>query len=1100
MGSAAPSLERRCVEGVHPEDRRRGREYFRLGRVLELVPTSTGAVSLVEGSRTYRVAIDGQAARNGCLHVSCDCPRFEDGRPCKHVWATVLAMDAQRESWRVRGTNGLSVHGADAFDDDLLIEDEDEDEEFYLETPSVDAPNRRDPRPNWKHHFRHLEMGAEGRRAEADAARRRRPVEVLYRLDMERSRVTRALVVELFKREIPKSGRTRRLRPFGVSEADLETLPDDDPDTDLLRLLLSVGKDSASYGWGYTSRSERVQSVRIPAVVAEIVLKRLCPTGRFFIGEPPRDGSPIVGLEWDDGPPWSLALQVRFNDDTKRELEALGWLSRENERISHVQPITVLDAGFLVFRDRIGRLESRAQLPWLSMLRDQRPSIPATEARMLVETIWAMSDAPPIELPPELTLEEIREEPTPWARVRTVGARGRLEAEIAFDYGVLTFGTDDHRRGVVHDGKVVVRDRDRERQRLASLTELGLRERGGEWTLAMKDFARVVAALIADGFVVEAEGIRYRGATSSSYSVKSGIDWLELDGAVDFGGQSMALPEILQALARGEGYVRLGDGSHGMLPEAWLARVRTLSDLEPSRDGDKLRFRRSQALLLDVLLAEQGEVHHDRDVARLRERLQGFDGVEPEAEPRGFSGKLRGYQREGLGWLAFLSELGFGGCLADDMGLGKTIQVLALLQRRKSRHPSERREKKPSLVVVPRSLVHNWLDEATRFTPRLRVVDYSGVHRGDVRDELAKADVLLTTYGVLRKDIATLREIALDYAILDEAQAIKNRGSQAAKAARLLRADHRLAVTGTPVENHLGELGSIFEFLNPGMLGKLARKTGGSALGSTLADAEILAPALRPFILRRKKEEVLKDLPPKSEQTVFCVLERAQRKLYDELRSHYQRTLKQHIDQVGLGRAKIRVIEALLRLRQAACHPALLDPDRGDEGSAKLDRLLEQLSEVVEEGHKALVFSQFTRFLAIVRRRLDQRGIEYEYLDGRTQDRKERVARFQSQSDCPLFLVSLKAGGLGLNLTAADYVFLLDPWWNPASESQAIDRAHRIGQTRSVFAYRLIAEDTVEERILELQEHKRELAEAIVSEKNSIVRALTAEDLELLLS
>ena len=341
-----------------------------------------------------------------------------------------------------------------------------------------------------------------------------------------------------------------------------------------------------------------------------------------------------------------------------------------------------------------------------------------------------------------------------------------------------------------------------------------------------------------------------------------------------------------------------------------------------------------------------------------------------------------------------------------------------------------------------------------------------------------------------------------DYVILDEAQAIKNAASESAKAARLLQADHRLALSGTPVQNHLGELWSLFEFLNPGMLGSAAA-FGGNGPGTRMADGEtraILGRALRPFILRRTKEQVARDLPVKTEQTLFCELDAAQRRLYDELRHHYRVSLLGRIGRDGIGRSKIQVLEALLRLRQAACHPGLLDRARRDEPSAKLDALLPQLADVREEGHKALVFSQFTSLLDIVRARLDRGGARYEYLDGKTRDRAACVERFQRDPDCLLFLVSLKAGGLGLNLTAAEYVFLLDPWWNPAVEAQAIDRTHRIGQTRPVFAYRLIAKDTVEEKILELQQTKRELADAIVSADESLIRTLTREDLELLLS
>jgi SNF2 family DNA or RNA helicase len=338
--------------------------------------------------------------------------------------------------------------------------------------------------------------------------------------------------------------------------------------------------------------------------------------------------------------------------------------------------------------------------------------------------------------------------------------------------------------------------------------------------------------------------------------------------------------------------------------------------------------------------------------------------------------------------------------------------------------------------------------------------------------------------------------------VLDEAQAIKNAGTASAKAVRLLRGSHRLALSGTPVENHLGELWSLFEFLNPGMLGeaKVLKMAGGLARNPSEESRNLLASALRPFILRRTKQQVAKELPAKTEQTILCELEPAQRQQYDELRRHYRESLLHRVQSEGLGKAKMHVLEALLRLRQAACHPGLLDVKRSGDPSAKLDVLLDHLDELRQEGHKALVFSQFTSFLAIVRARLDEAGVPYSYLDGATRDRQARVDSFQNDPEIPLFLISLKAGGLGLNLTAAEYVFLLDPWWNPAVEAQAVDRTHRIGQTRPVFAYRLIAKDTVEEKVLELQKSKRELADAILGEDNSLIRDLKREDLELLLS
>jgi SNF2 family DNA or RNA helicase len=318
----------------------------------------------------------------------------------------------------------------------------------------------------------------------------------------------------------------------------------------------------------------------------------------------------------------------------------------------------------------------------------------------------------------------------------------------------------------------------------------------------------------------------------------------------------------------------------------------------------------------------------------------------------------------------------------------------------------------------------------------------------------------------------------------------------------LLQGNYRLAMSGTPIENHLGELWSLFDFLNPGMLGSASifKLTGTGARNPDEETRKLLSHALRPFILRRTKEQVAKDLPPKLEQTLFCELEPPQRKLYDELRDHYRNSLLGRIERDGIAKAKIQILEALLRLRQAACHPGLVDKSRTGDPSAKLDMLLPQLLEVIDEGHKVLVFSQFTSFLAILREQLDKEEVTYEYLDGRTRDRQSRVEKFQNDPDCKLFLISLKAGGLGLNLTAAEYVFLLDPWWNPAVEAQAIDRAHRIGQTNQVFAYRIIARDTVEEKVLELQNTKRDLADAIISADNSVIRSLGKEDLELLLS
>jgi SNF2 family DNA or RNA helicase len=578
--------------------------------------------------------------------------------------------------------------------------------------------------------------------------------------------------------------------------------------------------------------------------------------------------------------------------------------------------------------------------------------------------------------------------------------------------------------------------------------------------------------------------------------VRSGIDWFELHGAVDFGdGRLASLPRLLAALRQGGGTITLDDGTIGLLPEEWLQRFAGVAGMGEAAD-DHIRFKVSQAALLDAVLASQPAVQVDERFAHVREALRSFSGIPPLDAAPSFAGQLRDYQREALGWFAFLRQFGMGGCLADDMGLGKTVMVLAWLDRLRA----DRSIRAPSLVVVPRSLVFNWQEEAARFAPALRVLDFSGSSRSV--DRLDGHDLVLTTYGTLRRDAIQLQDIEFEYVILDEAQAIKNAATAGAKAARLLRGKHRLALSGTPIENHLGELWSLIDFLNPGLLGgsrTFARHSAAAARRDVEA-IDTLASGLRPFILRRTKAQVAPELPARTELTLRCELQGLQRELYDELREYYRTSLLGRIERDGLSRSRMHVLEALLRLRQAACHPGLVDQRRANTPSAKFDALLPLLAEVREEGHKTLVFSQFTTLLALLRARLDADGVSYEYLDGRTRDRKTPVHRFQNDPGSGLFLISLKAGGLGLNLTAAEYVFLLDPWWNPAVEAQAIDRAHRIGQARHVFAYRLIAGDTVEEKIAELQRSKRALADAILRADAGVLQNLQKEDIELLLS
>ncbi len=839
-------------------------------------------------------------------------------------------------------------------------------------------------------------------------------------------------------------------------------------------------------------------------------MERLAKTGRLRLRRTEGEDDPPT-MRWDDGQPWRFCLDIRTEAGGKR-WSWRGGLRRGENRMDLAEPLVLLPGLLVLGVGRAARFDDVGVMPWILRLRYEKEiTFVEPQQDLMLGRILAETRVPPLELIETMSLEEIVAKPRPCLTLRSPRqnwglAADKLLCELEFDYdgAIIPAGRTTPLAVSTELGLVIRRDPRTESAADIKLFELGFREAKdprldpGTLELPAKRMGQVTKDLVLAGWRVEAEGKLIRPAGEFKLALSTGIDWFDLDGGIDFGGQSVNLPELLSAARRGETMIELGDGSMGMLPEEWLKKYGMLADLGTAENG-ALRFNASQAGVLDALLANQPEIQVDAAFEKVREQLRQFEGVIAVDSPPGFHGELRPYQREGLGWLDYLHRFGFGGILADDMGLGKTIQVLALLQRRRYR----RQAKGPTLAVVPRSLVFNWIQEAAKFTPRLKVLDYTGPGRHSLRERFAEYDLIITTYGTLRTDIAELTNFEFDYVMLDESQAIKNADSQSAKAARLLRARHRLAISGTPIENHLGELWSIMEFLNPGMLGNdtVFKKysSAGTGAGLDAADRVLLAKALRPFILRRTKAQVVKDLPEKTEQTLYCDMEVEQRRCYDELRVHYRDALLRK-DAAEFNRSKIEVLEALLRLRQAACHPGLIKPEAVSEPSAKLDMLLPSIAEVVEEGHKVLVFSQFTSFLAIVRERLDQEQLIYEYLDGRTRNRAAKVERFQNDPECPIFLISLKAGGLGLNLTAAEYVYLLDPWWNPAVEAQAIDRSHRIGQTQNVFAYRLICRDTVEEKILDLQQKKRDLADAILNADNRVISSLTREDLEFLLS
>jgi hypothetical protein len=1096
---------------VLPTQRFRGEAYFRERRARVISAGPLGVSVSVRGSRPYSVSLD---VEGDTLRCECDCPFFQDNQqPCKHVWAALLAAEHQGHLGGAKSLRRLEPVEQDE-SEDLLAGEEDAIEEDDLIPPaSLAVPPGLPPTRSRRRHASWedaIEMLQAARRLAARATDGFAPGrrEILYLVDLSSMLEPRGLTVALLQRDRRRDGTWGRLKPLAIAHDQISVLPD------LIdrRILALLKGASPTYVYGYPSRYERMAAaVEIAAPAADLLLRELCSTGRCLVRKD--SGAEARPLTHDEGEPWRSRIDVEW-DAEGRCYVVTGHLARASETMPLSRPDLLLSSGLCFAGDRVSRFEHGGAFPLIAQIRRLgRIEIPRAEGVRFVSEILATGRDLAAALPEELRFEEVRTTPRPAVRVLRPSSpwlRHRLQAIVTFDYDGLLIEAGAEPAALLDPDarRAMIRDPQAENAALAFLSSVGFRASGahrpGEpvrLELASGRLPAAVPQLTRAGWRVEAEGRLYRTATDFRIEVSSGIDWFELRGGATYDGAEVPLPALLAALRKGEPTISLGDGSLGVLPQEWLERYAPVAGIGEGV-GDHLRFTRAQAGFLDALIATAPEATCDDPFERVRRKLHEFDGVEPVEAPAGFQGTLRPYQKEGLGWLCFLREFGFGGCLADDMGLGKTIQILALLEaRRASAGPGAG---KVSLVVAPRSIVFNWLSEARRFTPRLRFLDHTGLVRARSQEELRDWDVVLTTYGTMRRDIAILKEIAFDTVLLDESQAIKNAGTQTAKAVRLLRGDQRLALSGTPIENHLGELWSLFEFLNPGMLGSSsAFQLGARAAEEPDGPARtILARALRPFFLRRTKKQVAPELPEKTEQTLTCELAGTQRKLYDELLEHYRASLRSRVERDGLAKSKIQVLEALLRLRQAACHPALLDPRRAREGSAKFDVLFSQLDEVLEEGHKALVFSQFTSLLALVRKRLDARGLTYAYLDGTmgARQRESAVRLFQEDPRCRLFLLSLKAGGYGLNLTEAEYVYLLDPWWNPAVEAQAIDRSHRIGQTRHVFAYRIVASGTIEEKILALQSSKRELADSILAADASLVRDLTREDLELLLS
>jgi SNF2 family DNA or RNA helicase len=586
-------------------------------------------------------------------------------------------------------------------------------------------------------------------------------------------------------------------------------------------------------------------------------------------------------------------------------------------------------------------------------------------------------------------------------------------------------------------------------------------------------------------------------------------DWFDVYSIVYIGDFQIPFVRFRKHILNNNREYELPNGEIVMLPKEWFTRFADLLYFGHV-DGDHILYKQIQ---LPVL--KESFVSLDQNFENSLNKLQeSYQQQQLQYLPI-INATLRPYQIEGFSWMYRLYNLNMGACLADDMGLGKTIQTLALLQKVIADYTppvplnknfndtvvSDKIKVPASLIVLPASLVHNWYNEIQKFTPELKVFKYIGTGRAIETDKFNEYDIILTTYGVVRNEYDNLKKYEFLYVILDESQTIKNPDSKIFLAVNELRAKNRLVLTGTPIENSLTDLWSQIEFINPGLLGNISFfKNYFSNPIEKVGDElkrEKLKKFIQPFILRRTKEEVATDLPELNEQFLLCSMSESQKNYYEEEKSKVRNEILHSIENVGIEKSSILMINALTKLRQIANHPVMIDKTYSDD-SGKLDEIILSLENMFEQGHKVLIFSSFVKHLELIRQVFTERNWTYSILTGKTANREEVVNSFQNCPENKFFLISLKAGGVGLNLTAADYVFILDPWWNPASEMQAINRAHRIGQNKKVFVYRFISAETIEEKIVKLQEKKSELATEFINNNNPIKMLSRENILELL--
>lgn len=677
---------------------------------------------------------------------------------------------------------------------------------------------------------------------------------------------------------------------------------------------------------------------------------------------------------------------------------------------------------------------------------------------------------------------------------------------LSFQYGSFLFTSDSNAPCFVKMEKTadsyifhkVKRFQEEEKEIIAYVKSIGLELKHGKAAIdkAQSFFwlNQYHDELVQKGYQIRQnikdEKRYFIGPSTIQVEVKENNDWFDIMAIIKFGEYEIPFLQLRQFILRKKKEFKLPNGEIAVIPEEWFTRYADLfAYIQDGQEKELILQKHHLALVHELQYANYAKV----SISQKLEHLKNFEEIEDYPLPVDFLALLRPYQKAGYNWMQFLNKYNFGGCLADDMGLGKTVQTLALLQSQKEAGIAN-----ASLLIMPTSLVYNWEMEAKRFAPKLTIYNHTGSNRMKNAQHFENYDLVLTSYGTTRADIELLKQYYFNYIILDESQAIKNPDSNIAKSVKELRSKHRLILTGTPIENSTLDLWSQMNFINPGLLGSEAffRNQFLNAIEKRNDEQRIkkLYSIIKPFILRRQKSQVATDLPPKIENVHYCEMSPSQKEQYEKVKSSFRNEMLLSIEHKGLGGSQMLLLQGLTKLRQIANHPKMVDETyEGDSG--KMDDVLHMAQSALSNGHKILIFSQFVKHLTLFRKIFDEQKLTYAYLDGATKDRQQQVEYFQNNEEVKVFLISLKAGGVGLNLTAADYVFLLDPWWNPAVEAQAVDRAYRIGQKNTVFTYKFITQNTVEEKILHLQINKKKLANDLITTEESFVKNLSKDDI-----